>query len=388
MHGKAPISVSSVSISHSLFNDGSSPRKIFRQVPEVIRPKTSLQEKQYTAVIIDLETTGLDSKKGKIIEIGMLSVSFTPSEGILSLKGGYNALNDPGEALSDEVKKVTHITDEQLNGQSIDWHCVESLIKEADYIICHNSNFDRRYLEAQTPPHIQHIIKTKPFGCSLQDINWRARGLVLRNLKYLNAKIGYKFEGHRAINDCWATLNILQEYPGALAELMDNIHIDKSTLCVFGNLFSKNDKLRGKNFEFMDYSEHLPVEFGDTRTLNLKFNYLYTSADKLDENKAFIERIGEDKVTAVRQVDNVSAVDRYSQRDGMFDIALSCMTTPRPPRKKWSAAKKAPLPNRYTVVDGMLEVLMPYVDMPAANVSKAEVTGSTASSSIIKGIAP
>ncbi len=55
--------------------------------------------KLFIATIVDLETMGMDPKVNEIIEIGLLSFSFTNGEGIINLVNSYNELQDPGKPL-------------------------------------------------------------------------------------------------------------------------------------------------------------------------------------------------------------------------------------------------------------------------------------------------
>jgi hypothetical protein len=71
------------------------------------------------------------------------------------------------------------------------------------------------------------------FACTLEDINWYARGYDPRKLDYLNFKLGYFYEAHRAGVDCDALLNLLLMVPGVFDELRYNAH--KKHLYFFSN---------------------------------------------------------------------------------------------------------------------------------------------------------
>src|SRR2546421_9135096 len=61
-------------------------------------------------VAIDLETTGLDPARDRVIEIG--AVAFTPSQVTATLE----LLVDPGRAVPDTVLRLTGIKQEELRG--------------------------------------------------------------------------------------------------------------------------------------------------------------------------------------------------------------------------------------------------------------------------------
>lgn len=125
--------------------------------------------KVFVATIIDLETMGIDANQDEIIEIGLLSFSFSNEEGILSIKHSYNELNDPGKPIPPEITKITGIRNEDVLGKIINWDFVLQALKESHVIICHNAQFDRNFLELQTPEEIQAKAISLPFGCTLKD---------------------------------------------------------------------------------------------------------------------------------------------------------------------------------------------------------------------------
>ena len=68
-------------------------------------------------LIVDIETTGLDPAKDKIVELACLPFHFS-SDGVLyDVLPGYAGFEDPGRPLHEEVVRLTGITDDQLRGQ-------------------------------------------------------------------------------------------------------------------------------------------------------------------------------------------------------------------------------------------------------------------------------
>jgi len=130
--------------------------QILKRVKTSFEERDSAEEKQFMAAIIDLETLGLDARQHDIIELGLLAFSFS-SEGILSIVDSYNELNDPGKPIPQEITAVTGIRDEDVRGKHIDWAYIGQLLHKTHLIICHNSSFDRNFLELQTPHTIQPL---------------------------------------------------------------------------------------------------------------------------------------------------------------------------------------------------------------------------------------
>jgi|GEM_PF-509743 len=303
LHGAMPVRtmmVTDATLSNSIWRSS----KVYKRVPESIEPRSSSHaEKQYMA-IMDTETTGLNSATDKIIELGVLLFSFTEADGILELIDAYNGLQDPGAPLDPKITEITHITDEQLKDQTIDWNKVSNILQKSNCVICHNSGFDRKMLEAQTPANIQAMIRTLPFGCTMMDINWRTRGMRVRNLKDLNKKLGFEFDGHRATHDCWAALNLLREAEGALAELLMNMNISKSIVYATGKTYAKRDYLKANDFQW---------------SADLKVWFTHVHDDKADDTKLELEKLGCGGV--IRR--GITAMERYSVR---ADITASDLT--------------------------------------------------------------
>lgn len=232
--------------------------QVQRRVPYTLNPRVPTDSKQFIATIIDLETMGLNPATHEIIEIGLLSVSFSTIDGIFAMVDSYNELHDPGKPIPPEVAKVTGITDADVQGKAIDWEHVLNLLQQSHLIICHNSGFDRNFLELQTPESIASVIKTKPFGCTVKDIDWKARGIESSKLDYINWKLGFFYDGHRALNDCWATLNLFLNSEGAFDELKANVRKKETLLCAVNAAFDKKDLLKGRNYRWSDGTERLP----------------------------------------------------------------------------------------------------------------------------------
>jgi DNA polymerase-3 subunit epsilon len=189
---------------------------VLERVPEFqITPEAA----ENTLTIIDLETTGLNYKKDGITEIGVIKIAYTTDLSQFHVVDIYQQFNDSGVFISKQIAKLTGITNEMVKDKTIDWEYVKALVHDTNFIVCHNAAFDRKFLE-QTP--IGQTFKDTLFACSKNDIDWPAREYASNKLDYLNWKMGYFYDAHRAINDCWATLNILLQEGGALQELIDN----------------------------------------------------------------------------------------------------------------------------------------------------------------------
>lgn len=306
--GVEPIATNSISLIEEPY-EPSRWRVIPEQVPQKITQRTDHQ----VLTIIDLETTGLDFKDDKIIEIGAISVDFNLEDGIVGLRSQYTAVQDPCAPLSEEIIKITGLTDDDLQGKSIDWRKVNDILDQSDYIVCHNSSFDRKFLESATPAFVQNKIQNMLFGCTLNGINWKKRGFVSAKLVDLNARLKFTYPAHRALNDCWATINLLQNVPSALNELIADIQQDKTLIYVEDITFKQSSDLKAQGFAREKKGEQ-------------SYWYKYENSSQLETTLSWIERQiyqeegSRDRLTLI---ENISARDRYSIRVPTLNHAIS-----------------------------------------------------------------
>ena len=109
---------------------------------------TTPNSKLRKLLVIDTETTGLDKKKDKIIEIGYVIVHFDPETGaILDVVRRFSGFEDPGFPLPENITQITGITDQDVAGQKFDDDQINADIAESDLVVAHNAGFDRGFLE-------------------------------------------------------------------------------------------------------------------------------------------------------------------------------------------------------------------------------------------------
>ncbi len=97
-----------------------------------------------TYVVFDLETTGLDPKDGNsIIEIGAVRVKNN------EIVDRFDELINPGIKLSDEIIRITNITDDMLVGKPLEEDVVKKFISWVgnDILVAHNAKFDLSFIK-------------------------------------------------------------------------------------------------------------------------------------------------------------------------------------------------------------------------------------------------
>lgn len=200
-------------------------------------------------VALDLETTGLDRNRDKIIEIGMRKFVFNRATAeMLSAEETFSALQDPGEPLSEDVKRITGLDDAMLAGQAIDWKAVERFLAETHIIVAHNASFDRPFMDRALP-----LSANKIWGCSLKQIDWSAKGFSTHKLDVLGIYHGFFADAHRALSDASALVHLVsqgEEKSGTpyLRELLANAKRPTVRMIASRSPFESKDALRTRKY--------------------------------------------------------------------------------------------------------------------------------------------
>ena len=204
-----------------------------------------------TAVVIDLETTGLDCAKDKVIEIGIRSFKFDRRNGdIIEIGQSYNGLQDPKEPLNKVITDLTGITDADLKDQCIDWASVNEIFDSANVVIAHKADFERSFIDQQLPES-----SSKIWACSLSQVDWTANGFKCHKLEVLSYYHGFFVEFHRAMNDVDALIHLLSfnnETNGKsyLNELLEAAKVPRAKILAFGSPFESKDLLRTNGYSW------------------------------------------------------------------------------------------------------------------------------------------
>lgn len=212
--------------------------------------------KKEILMVVDTETTGVDSKKDKVFEIGYVMVEFNAESGkIFRVIDRVSELQDPGFPLPQEIIEITGVNDEDLKGKKFDRQKIESDIAKADLIIAHNSNFDRKFLEREFSS-----FANKSWICSLDQGPWDEMHIGTKKLEFIAYAVGGIFyEAHRALTDTEALLEILSKSTPSGTTVLKSIH-DKGfepsfTVWALGSSFDTKDKLKANGYRWSDGSD-------------------------------------------------------------------------------------------------------------------------------------
>ncbi|MFX4300055.1 3'-5' exonuclease [Pseudosulfitobacter pseudonitzschiae] len=187
--------------------------------PEVTDPVRLSNARE--GIILDVESTGLDTKKDEITELAMLRFTYD-EQGIISLGDLYDEFNEPSIPIPEEVVQLTGITDEMVKGHKIDPREVSVFIADAGVVLAHNANFDRKMVEA----NLKGVgFEGKDWHCTAMQIDWIMRGKSGRSLEVLALSEGLVYGSHRADADIIATAFVLNSTDrngiSAFAEMLE-----------------------------------------------------------------------------------------------------------------------------------------------------------------------
>lgn len=254
-------------------------------------------------VIIDTETTGLDARQHEIIEIGLVGFTFDTQGDIGDVFAVYGGLQQPSAPIPPEITQLTGITDEMVAGRIFDIAAVRNIIEPADLIVAHNAAFDRPFCEA-----LADIFTLKAWACSVSEIDWKSRGFEGTKLGYLLGQSGYFHDGHRAVDDCFALLEVLAERPGgteraAFAELYQASQ--RSRACIFAEKapFDLKEHLKARGYRWSDGSDGRPKSW-----------WIELGEDNLDDELHFLRTEIYRWPDADPPVQRLTAFDRFRTR--------------------------------------------------------------------------
>ena len=158
-------------------------------------------------IVIDLETTGLDTKHDEIIEVGALKIKNN------SIINSYHTLVKPDYPIDSFIQELTGITNEMVNNAPTIDHVLPDILSFIDgsVIVGHCVHFDVNFLYDNCMRYLG-----QPFSNNLVD--------TMRISRHLNKELGshslynvlqyYNIindDPHRSIGDCVATNKLYQQ---------------------------------------------------------------------------------------------------------------------------------------------------------------------------------
>ena len=201
-------------------------------------------------IVLDTETTGLDVRRERIIELAMLSVLVDTATGLpVGPVSTYESFEDPGQPIPAAITEITGIDDSMVRGQRIDETQVTEMVQAADLIVAHNAGFDRPFTEARLP-----VFADRPWNCSFAGIDWKQQGSGSAKLEFLAHERGWFYDAHRALVDCHALLQVLaaplKDGQTGLARLLSGTTQSRFRLSATGAPFESKDALKSRGYRW------------------------------------------------------------------------------------------------------------------------------------------
>jgi DNA polymerase-3 subunit epsilon len=163
-----------------------------------------------TAAVIDVETTGLSLYRDEIVELAITIFRYDRVKGqVLEVVSEYSGLREPSCPIRRDATAVHGITRRMVRGLNLDYPRIRAMLRQADFIVAHNARFDRGLVERLMPS-----FRNKTWLCSLNGIDWEAKGFRSRRLEDLAT--AHEIEnpcGHRASGDTETLLALLSHRP-------------------------------------------------------------------------------------------------------------------------------------------------------------------------------
>lgn len=255
-------------------------------------------------VIVDTETTGIDTGNDEIIELGMVVFSYDPGSGRVDrVLEAFGELEQPSKPIPPESVEVHGITDEMVRCKRIDDERVMKALSEVDLVVAHNAAFDRAMLERRLP-----VFSSVRWGCSFREIPWREEGTGSQKLDYILNQFGFFHEAHRAEADCLALLEVLQRpLPASgrlgLSWLIESQGQPSYRIWATGSPFDNKDNLKALGYRWDG---------------NVKCWNLLTTHGRLEEDLATLKEAGFNGRAARVQVETLDGLVKYSHRPGVM----------------------------------------------------------------------
>jgi len=220
-------------------------------------------------LILDTETTGLDSQKDKIIEIGLREFYYDDDYNLVGLGKLYNGLQDPGFEIPTEITEITGLTSDNLKGQSIDWDIVNAFAESSNIILAHNAAFDFKFMKNCKTFTRNNIL----WGCSLSQVPWGELGFINKSLQVLALLHGFYYKAHRALIDVDAVALIISKS-------------DYLKLIINANIPSIRVKAKGADFDSKELLKAQGYKWDGTE----KYWWRDEPADKIEEIKSWLKK--------------------------------------------------------------------------------------------------
>lgn len=195
---------------------------------------------EFTGVVVDLETTGVDTTTDEITSLAFVKFEFNDD---LTEINPYEAgiyYNCPEQEIPEDVEELTGLTKKFLAGREITQRDFDHVFDGMDIAVAHFAQFDRKFIDRYYHSDIH-------WACTVEDLH--LRGLYQTGTSSLGSVMaqafGYWFPHHEALADSWACYHLVADN---LQELMTAASEEESKVVAWGAPFSSKDQLKDRKY--------------------------------------------------------------------------------------------------------------------------------------------
>ncbi|SKA87005.1 DNA polymerase III catalytic subunit, PolC type [Caloramator quimbayensis] len=196
---------------------------------EPIIIKSNKQNLDDEFVVFDIETTGLNQNNDEIIEIGAVKIKN------LKIIDTFSCLINPKKDISDEITKLTGITNEMVKDKPFIETALLDFLKfiGSSPVVAHNAKFDTGFIKNNVKRLGLNFDNAIIDTLSLS--RWLLPNLKKHKLNIVAEHLGISLENHhRAVDDATATAEIFIKFLKMLKE-KDAVTIDDVNKLYNGN---------------------------------------------------------------------------------------------------------------------------------------------------------
>lgn len=169
-------------------------------------------------VFLDTETTGFDPHHDELLSASLVECTYDAFDlSLISVDRITEEYREPTCAIPPKISALTGLTNDNLRGKKFNDDRIYAAIKDADYLIAHNADFDHAFLNAYDP-----IFNLQQWKSTLKDIEWNyyVDPYISRSLQSLCDHDRISYKAHNATNDALAVIYLLSIRPRAVQDLL------------------------------------------------------------------------------------------------------------------------------------------------------------------------
>lgn len=154
-------------------------------------------------LIIDTETTGLDPKVDKVVELAAVLYSVDHQTTLHQMSSLCEAKDNAAEHINHIPPSALRNVKDRLESRSID--LFRAMADEASFLVAHNADFDRQWFASGADNYLMNSKTQQPLRwlCTMSDFTWPRQNKPSDSLINLALAHGIGVaSAHRALADC------------------------------------------------------------------------------------------------------------------------------------------------------------------------------------------